>query len=83
MTTPVEHRPDASAQLTALMRERVVVMDGAMGTLLQEQGLAEADFRGERFADWPSDVQGNNDLLNLTQPALIERLHGEYLDAGA
>ena len=65
------------------MRERVVVMDGAMGTLLQQQGLAEADFRGERFADWPSDVQGNNDLLNLTQPDLIERLHTDYLDAGA
>ncbi|MGI3781027.1 MAG: homocysteine S-methyltransferase family protein, partial [Janthinobacterium lividum] len=58
-------------------------MDGAMGTLLQEQGLGEADFRGERFADWPSDVQGNNDLLNLTQPALIEQLHARYLDAGA
>src|SRR4051812_21600061 len=65
------------------MRERVVVMDGAMGTLLQHQGLAEADFRGERFADWPSDLQGNNDLLSLTQPELIERLHTEYLDAGA
>ncbi|MGI3782277.1 MAG: homocysteine S-methyltransferase family protein, partial [Janthinobacterium lividum] len=65
------------------MRERVVVMDGAMGTLLQQQGLGEADFRGERFAGWPSDVQGNNDLLNLTQPTLIEQLHTEYLDAGA
>ena len=65
------------------MRERVVVMDGAMGTLLQQQGLAEADFRGERFADWDRDLQGNNDLLSLTQPELIERLHTEYLDAGA
>jgi 5-methyltetrahydrofolate--homocysteine methyltransferase len=80
---PVNHRPDATAELTALMRERVVVMDGAMGTLLQHQGLAEADFRGERFADWPSDLQGNNDLLSLTQPELIEQLHTEYLDAGA
>jgi len=79
----IEHRPDATSELAALMRERVVVMDGAMGTLLQQQGLGEADFRGERFADWPSDVQGNNDLLNLTQPDLIERLHTQYLDAGA
>ena len=83
MSLTVDHRPDASAELTALMHERVVVMDGAMGTLLQQQGLGEADFRGERFAAWSSDVQGNNDLLNLTQPALIERLHGQYLDAGA
>ena len=78
-----QHRPDATADLTALMRRRVVVMDGAMGTLLQHQGLGEADFRGERFADWPSDLKGNNDLLNLTQPGLIERLHADYLDAGA
>ena len=83
MTDPVHHRPDATAELTALMRRRVVVMDGAMGTLLQHQGLGEADFRGERFADWPSDLKGNNDLLSLTQPELIERLHAEYLDAGA
>ena len=79
----VKHRLDATAELTTLMRRRVLVMDGAMGTLLQHQGLSEADFRGERFADWPSDLKGNNDLLSLTQPELIERLHREYLDSGA
>ncbi|MEO6020283.1 MAG: methionine synthase [Knoellia sp.] len=54
-----------------------------MGTMIQREGLSEEDFRGERFADWPSDLQGNNDLLSLTQPAIIEGIHRAYLDAGA
>ncbi|MFN2319148.1 MAG: methionine synthase [Dermatophilaceae bacterium] len=58
-------------------------MDGAMGTLIQGRGFSEADFRGERFADWPSDLQGNNDLLVLTQPDAIEDIHRRYLDVGA
>jgi 5-methyltetrahydrofolate--homocysteine methyltransferase len=58
-------------------------MDGAMGTLIQDRGLGEADFRGERFSDWPSDLQGNNDLLVLTQPDVIAEIHRQYLEVGA
>lgn len=76
-------RPDATDQLKELLRERILVMDGGMGTMIQSQRLSEADFRGERFADWESDLQGNNDLLVLTQPELITNLHREYLEAGA
>ena len=59
-----EHRPDATADLTAALSERVLVLDGAMGTMIQRDGLSEEDYRGERFADWPSDLHGNNDLLS-------------------
>ncbi|MGW3547278.1 methionine synthase [Janibacter hoylei] len=76
-------RPDATPQLEEALRERVLIMDGAMGTMIQRQGLSEEDFRGERFADWSSDLRGNNDLLVLTQPELITQLHREYLEAGA
>src|SRR5690349_8333721 len=54
-----------------------------MGTMVQQYKLTEADFRGERFADWPSDLRGNNDLLALTRPDVIRAIHAEYLDAGA
>ncbi len=77
------HRPDATEALTAMLRERIMVIDGAMGTAIQRDRPDEAGYRGERFADWPSDVVGNNDLLTLTQPRLIEGIHREYLDAGA
>ncbi len=77
------HRPDATADLTAALRTRILVIDGAMGTLVQQHQLGEADFRGERFADWPSDLRGNNDLLALTQPDVIRSIHAAYLDAGA
>ncbi|WP_188780839.1 methionine synthase [Marmoricola endophyticus] len=65
------------------MAERILVIDGAMGTAIQRDRPDEAGYRGERFKDWPSDVQGNNDLLTLTQPHIIEGIHREYLDAGA
>ncbi len=81
--TDTDLRPDATDELTQALRERVLVMDGAMGTMIQRQGLSEDDFRGERFADWDSDLQGNNDLLVLTQPELITDLHRQYLEAGA
>src|SRR6476469_8523182 len=58
-------------------------MDGAMGTMIQREGLGEDDYRGERFADWPSDLKGNNDLLSLTQPEIIAGIHTAYLEAGA
>ena len=77
------HRPDVTAELTAALRERILVIDGAMGTAIQRDRPDEAGYRGERFADWPSDLQGNNDLLTLTQPAIIADIHREYLQAGA
>ncbi|OMC04704.1 methionine synthase [Mycolicibacterium fortuitum] len=76
-------RPDYTDELTATLRERIMVIDGAMGTAIQRDRPDEAGYRGERFKDWPSDLQGNNDLLNLTQPHIIEAIHREYLEAGA
>ncbi|RZU31722.1 methionine synthase [Blastococcus saxobsidens] len=76
-------RPDVTDQLTALLRQRILVLDGAMGTAIQRDRPDEAGYRGERFADWPSDVQGNNDLLSITQPQIISTIHREYLEAGA
>jgi 5-methyltetrahydrofolate--homocysteine methyltransferase len=65
------------------LKERILIIDGAMGTMIQRHKLTEADYRGERFKDWPSDVKGNNDLLNITQPQIITGIHKQYLDAGA
>jgi 5-methyltetrahydrofolate--homocysteine methyltransferase len=76
-------RNDRTAQLQALLAERILVLDGAMGTMIQRERLDEAQFRGARFADWPRDLRGNNDLLVLTQPELIRGIHAQYLDAGA
>jgi 5-methyltetrahydrofolate--homocysteine methyltransferase len=76
-------RPDATAALTALLEQRILVLDGAMGTAIQRDRPGEAGYRGERFADWPSDVQGNNDLLSITAPGIISAIHREYLEAGA
>src|SRR4051794_4832204 len=80
---PVDIRPDVTEELAALLRERIVVIDGAMGTAIQRDRPSEAGYRGERFAEWPSDLQGNNDLLTITQPEIIATIHREYLDAGA
>ncbi len=74
---------DRSAELTSLLQQRLLVLDGAMGTMIQRHGLTEADYRGERFKDHPHDVKGNNDLLVLTQPGIIGGIHREYLEAGA
>ena len=63
--------------------ERILIIDGAMGTMIQRYKLEEKDFRGERFIDWHKDVKGNNDLLSITQPQIIEAIHQEYLKAGA
>ena len=65
------------------LASRILILDGAMGTMIQRYKLAEADYRGDRFADWPSPLKGNNDLLSLTRPDIIEAIHREYLDAGA
>lgn len=65
------------------LQERILVIDGAMGTMIQRHKLTEADYRGDRFRDWPSDIKGNNDLLCLTQPDIIRGIHVQYLEAGA
>jgi len=70
--------------LEALMRERIVLLDGAMGTMIQRYKLSEADYRGERFGDWKGkDLQGSLELLNLTHPQVIEEIHSDYFAAGA
>ena len=81
MTSP--HRPDATDALSSALAERVLVLDGAMGTMIQARQLSEEDYRGERFADHPSDLRGNNDLLSITQPDVIREIHEAYLEAGA
>ena len=71
------------ADIQQLLKERILILDGAMGSLIQTYKLDEAGYRGERFADWPSDVKGNNDLLVLTQPQIIKDIHKAYLEVGA
>ncbi|WP_185168923.1 homocysteine S-methyltransferase family protein, partial [Escherichia coli] len=70
-------------QLCAQLNERILVLDGGMGTMIQSYRLNEADFRGERFADWPCDLKGNNDLLVLSKPEVISAIHNAYFEAGA
>jgi 5-methyltetrahydrofolate--homocysteine methyltransferase len=70
-------------QLEKILKERILVLDGAMGTMIQRRGLSEEDFRGERFKDHPFDLKGNNDLLSITQPEVIKEIHREYFSAGA
>jgi 5-methyltetrahydrofolate--homocysteine methyltransferase len=78
------NRRDTSAHpLHALLRQRIVILDGAMGTMIQQYKLQEQDYRGTRFANHPSDLKGNNDLLCLTKPEVIEEIHSQYLAAGA
>ncbi len=74
---------DRTAELSDLLARRILILDGAMGTMIQSYRLQEADYRGERFCDWPCDLKGNNDLLTLTRPAVIREIHAAYLDAGA
>jgi len=70
-------------KIEALLKQRILLIDGGMGTMIQDYKLEEQDYRGERFANWHSDLKGNNDLLVLTQPKLIKDIHTEYLEAGA
>jgi 5-methyltetrahydrofolate--homocysteine methyltransferase len=71
------------SKIEDILTERILVLDGAMGTMLQEYKFTEEDFRGERFADWPVSLKGNNDLLSLTQPKAIADIHRKYFEAGA
>ncbi|WP_297893389.1 homocysteine S-methyltransferase family protein, partial [Shewanella sp.] len=79
--------PHRAGQILADIRnqlsKRILILDGAMGTMIQGYKLEEADYRGERFKDWHTDVKGNNDLLVLTQPQIIKQIHTDYLNAGA
>lgn len=72
-----------SESLNAAIQKNILILDGAMGTMIQQHELSEADYRGSQYADWPSDLQGNNDLLSLTKPDLISDIHRLYLEAGA
>jgi 5-methyltetrahydrofolate--homocysteine methyltransferase len=71
------------SKITEQLKNRILVLDGAMGTMLQAYKFSEEDFRGERFKDYPTSLQGNNDLLSLTQPEAIKTIHGKYFEAGA
>jgi len=71
------------SRLEQQMKKRILILDGAMGTMIQAYKFEEQDYRGEQFADWHSDVKGNNDMLVLTQPDVIKAIHNEYLEAGA
>ena len=74
---------DVAAEIREIAQERILVLDGAWGVLLQSSGLSEADFRGERFADHPRDLLNNPDLLNITQPDVVRKVHESYFAAGA
>ena len=76
-------QPDRTEELRTLLKQRILILDGAMGTEIQQFKLGEADYRGARFADHASDLKGNNDLLLLTKPEVIRGIHAAYLAAGA
>ena len=77
------NRDERITTMLASLDERILLLDGAMGTMIQGYGLTEDDYRGERFADWDSDLKGNNDLLSLTRPDVIREIHTAFLEAGA
>ncbi len=72
-----------SKKLRDLLKQRILLLDGAMGTMIQQYELTEPDYRGQRFSDWPNDLKGNNDLLSLSQPEIISDIHKAYLEAGS
>ncbi|RTL51339.1 MAG: methionine synthase [Rhodocyclaceae bacterium] len=76
-------QPDRSAEIKALLAQRILILDGAMGTMIQQHKLGEADYRGARFKDAAKDLKGNNDLLVLTRPDVVGGIHRDYLEAGA
>src|SRR5881394_2711211 len=83
MDQPIDTRPARIAALHDALKQRILVLDGAMGTMIQRYGLTEAQYRGERFRDFPRDLKGNNDLLTITRPGVIREIHAQYLEAGA
>lgn len=76
-------KAENNSSIEDLLKQRILILDGAMGTMIQRERLDEAAFRGERFKDWKKDLKGHNDLLNVTRPALVEEIHRRYLEAGA
>jgi 5-methyltetrahydrofolate--homocysteine methyltransferase len=76
-------QPDRTNELRRILEQRIIVIDGAMGTMIQRYGLDEAAYRGEQFANHPRDLKGAADVLNLTRPEVIEEVHRAYLEAGA
>lgn len=83
MTIPSTKAGQILADIRKQLAERILILDGAMGTMIQGYKLEEEDYRGERFKDWHTDVKGNNDLLVLSQPHIIKQIHTDYLNAGA
>src|SRR3954471_24884372 len=83
MDQPISTRPARIAALHDALKQRILVLDGAMGTMIQRHRLSEAQYRGERFRDYGRDLRGNNDLLSITRPEVIREIHQQYLDAGA
>jgi 5-methyltetrahydrofolate--homocysteine methyltransferase len=79
----VKTKNEAAETLKVILSQRILIIDGAMGTMIQLHNLTESDYRGNRFKDWKSDLKGNNDLLSITQPEIIKNIHLEYLNAGA
>ena len=77
-----KHLIEVGEQLKTALKQKVLVLDGAMGTMIQRHGLAESDYRGQRFANWSCDLKGNNDLLSLTQPQIIRDIHSAFLEVG-
>src|SRR4028119_189158 len=73
----------ATVDIYPIIQKRILILDGAMGTMIQRYKLEEADYRGERFKDFPYDLKGNNDLLSITQPQIIKEIHRQYFEAGA
>jgi 5-methyltetrahydrofolate--homocysteine methyltransferase len=83
MDQPIATRPARIAALHDALKQRILVLDGAMGTMIQQYGLTESQYRGERFKDFARDLKGNNDLLSITRPEVIREIHEKYLEAGA
>src|SRR5512141_1082335 len=83
MDQPISTRPARIAALHDALKQRILVLDGAMGTMIQRYKLTEEQYRGERFRDFHKDLRGNNDLLTLTRPQVIREIHAQYLEAGA
>src|SRR6476661_8383201 len=83
VNTSVAEAKLCTMDIRQALEQRILIIDGAMGTMIQRYKLQEADYRGERFKDWHLDVKGNNDLLSITQPQIIKAIHREYLLAGA
>src|ERR671911_2363110 len=82
-STKNEKRQARSHEFRALLEQRIVLLDCAMGTMIQTYGLSEGDYRGERFAEHPVELAGNNDLLSITQPEIIRDIHEAAMDAGS